>query len=296
MSLNITSRTHSGQPPLLSIAQYCGITLMKASLSSQMLDPTAEIMEDVPRWCVSNFEFDDEDASFAIRCNGKLFYVDVSVIDLWDWSGKQGFLKLLQDVSDDFDAEESLYDLIWGPCIPLFKTYASASVAEDTKPFTLQKYYAPEVLTFKLVGDCNDIKAVQKTAKLTPQIVLSEISNSSKVLHHEASTIKIIPMDDPEADVTSENPSTVLVDDTSTRYHFKAVQDPSSFVREFGILLRLKEARLDKKDWLPTLHSLVNYSNDPNCILGILLHHIDNERTLADWMENRKPSRALKEK
>ena len=43
-----------------------------------MSDPTVEIMEDVPPWCVSNFEFDNEDASFAIRCNGKLFYVDDS--------------------------------------------------------------------------------------------------------------------------------------------------------------------------------------------------------------------------
>jgi hypothetical protein len=49
-----------------------------------MSDPTVEIMEDVPPWCVSNFEFDDEDASFAIRCNGKLFYVDVSAEDLGD--------------------------------------------------------------------------------------------------------------------------------------------------------------------------------------------------------------------
>jgi hypothetical protein len=199
--------------------------LWGASLSSQMSDPTVEIMEDVPPWCVSNFEFDDEDASFAIRCNGKLFYVDVSAEDLGDWSGKQEFLQLLQEVSDDFDVEESLYDLFSGPCIPLFRTYAS--VAEVTNPFTLQKYYVPEVLTFKLVGDGNDVKAVhctenhQKTAKLAPQITLSEISDSSKVLHLDASTITIIPRDGPEADVTSDNPSTVSVDDTSTRYHFK---------------------------------------------------------------------------
>jgi hypothetical protein len=81
-------------------------------------------MEDVPLWCVSSFEFDDKDASFVIRCNGKLFYVDVSADDLGDWPGKREFLQLLQDVSDDFDAEESLYDLISGPCIPLFGTYA----------------------------------------------------------------------------------------------------------------------------------------------------------------------------
>ena len=265
-----------------------------------MSDPTVEITKDVPLWCVSNFEFDDEEASFAIRCKGKLFCVDVSAEDLGDWSGKQEFLQLLQDVSDDFDAEESLYDLISGPCIPLFRTYAS--VAEVTNLFTLPKYYTPEVLTFKLVGDGIDVKAVrcienhQKTAALAPRIALSEISDSPKVLHLDASTITIIPRDIPQADVTSDNPFTVSVDDTSTRYHFKAVQDLSSFLREFGILLRLKEARLNKKYRLPTIHSLVHYSNDPNCILGILLDHIDNECTLADWIETRKPSLILKEK
>ena len=144
-----------------------------------MSDPTVEVTEDVPFWCVSNFECDDESASFAIRCNGKLFSIDVSAEDLGDWSGKQQFLQLIQDVSDDIDAEESHYDLIKAPCIPLFRTYAS--VADVANPFTLQRYYAPEVLIFKLVGDGNGVKAVrcteihQKTAKFAAQIVLSEI-------------------------------------------------------------------------------------------------------------------------
>jgi hypothetical protein len=273
---------------------------MQASLSSQMSDPAAEIIEDVPPWRVSNFEFDDEGASFAIRCNSKLFYVDVSVEDLGDWSRRQEFVQLLQEVSDDFDAEVSLYDLISRPCTPLFKTYALG--AKVSNPFMLQKYYDPEVLTFKLVGDGEDVKAIrstesyQKPAKLAPQIALSEISDSSKVFHLDASTITIMPRDGPETDVTSDNPSTVSVDGTSTRYHFKAVQDLSSFLREFGILLRLKEARLNMKYRLPTIHSLVHYANDPHRILGILLEYIDNGHTLADWIETRKPSRALKEK
>ena len=53
-----------------------------------MSDPTFEIMEDFPFWWVPNFEFDDEDASFATSCNGKLFYVDVPAEDLGDWSKK----------------------------------------------------------------------------------------------------------------------------------------------------------------------------------------------------------------
>jgi hypothetical protein len=40
-----------------------------------MLDHTDESVEDIPG--VSHFDIDDEDASFAIKCNGKLFHVDV---------------------------------------------------------------------------------------------------------------------------------------------------------------------------------------------------------------------------
>ena len=107
-----------------------------------MSDPSVEMLEDVPRWCVSSFECDEENAYFAIRCNGKLFYVEVSAEDLGDWSGKQEFLQLLQDVSEDCDGdgEESLYDLISGPCIPLLRTYSS--IAEVSNQFTLQKSLA----------------------------------------------------------------------------------------------------------------------------------------------------------
>jgi tRNA A-37 threonylcarbamoyl transferase component Bud32 len=87
-----------------------------------------------------------------------------------------------------------------------------------------------------------------------------------------------------------------LIDDTPTYYHFKAVQDHHSFLREFRILLQLREKRLNKKYRLPTIHGLVYYSDKPNCIMGMLLNHIDNEDTLANWIEMRSPPRSLKEK
>jgi hypothetical protein len=172
-------------------------------------------VEDAPRWCLSNFEFDNESASIAIRCNGKLFFVDVSAEDLGDWWGKQEFLQLLQDVSDDQDAERSPYDFISGPCLPLLRTYVP--VVEDTDSFTPEKHYAPEIFFFNLVGDGNGIKAIRypeehtKTAKISTQIALSEIPDSSKVLHLDVSTIRILPGDDPGADTLSDNPSIVTV-------------------------------------------------------------------------------------
>ena len=65
------------------------------------------------------FDFDDEDSAFAIRCNGKP-YIDISEDDLGQ-DGKEELLRLLKRVSDDYDAEESLFDLIFEPYIPLLR-------------------------------------------------------------------------------------------------------------------------------------------------------------------------------
>jgi hypothetical protein len=131
----------------------------RPSPSGQISRGADGLMEDIPRWSVSNFEFDEEEASFAIRCNGKLFYIDVLATDLGDWPGKQQFLQLLQDASEDYEAEESLYDLISGPCIPLLRN--DAPKAPDGNKIVLHEYYAPKTLLFKLIGDGNDIKAVR---------------------------------------------------------------------------------------------------------------------------------------
>ena len=131
-------------------------------------------------------EVDDECASWSIRCNGKVFTVDVATDNLGDWSGKIEFENLLRDAPDDCDAEESLFDLIYGPCKSLLRTYAPET--KDTDSSTLQRYYAPGIIVFKLVGDDNDIKAVRclddhlMIAIMLPQIALSDIPDTSKFL------------------------------------------------------------------------------------------------------------------
>jgi hypothetical protein len=161
-----------------------------------MLGDNDECMEDIPQWYFYHFDIDSEDATFVIKCSGKFFHIDVLAKNLGDWSGKEEFLRLIQDASDDYDAEKSLYDLISDPCVPLLKTYAPS--AEDINPFNLQRYYSPETFIFELIGNGNDIKAVRcpddhaRTAKLLPQIALGEAPDYSKVPYLDASTIRII--------------------------------------------------------------------------------------------------------
>jgi len=264
-----------------------------------MADLSDGSRKDIPHWTVSHFDFDDEEASFAIRCNGKLFHIDVTAEDLGDWPGKQEFLRLLQDAPEHYDAEESLQDLILLPTVmPVFATHAAA--AEDADLLTLRKFYSPETNIFKLSGDSNGIKAVRcpdddaRNARLLPQIPMSEVPNNSKVLQLDVSTIRIVPSENPYADPISDNPSTISVG--SIHYHFKVVQDHHSFLREFAILLRLKEKRLTQKYRLPTIYSLVYYSDKPDCILGMLLNRINTEHTMAEWLRERNPPCSLKEK
>jgi tRNA A-37 threonylcarbamoyl transferase component Bud32 len=69
-----------------------------------------------------------------------------------------------------------------------------------------------------------------------------------------------------------------------------------SFLREVSILLQLRAKRLNKKYRLPALHSLVYYSDKPNCILGMLIDRIDDGETLANWINGgRNHARSLKD-
>ena len=259
-------------------------------------------LEDSPMWTVYYSTFDEQCVSIAIRCRYKLFYIEILADDLGNWSRKQEILQLLHLASsDDNDAEESLYDLIWEQFVPLISTYAPP-ISNDSSLVSLQKFYGSEILLFKLVGDGDDIKVtpcpydLTKIANLRPQINLGEIPDGSKVFHLDASHTTIKPRYSQDSDIASDTPAIVSLDDTPIHYHFKAVQGHSSFLREFRILLQLAENRLNKKYRLPTIHSLVFYSDMPDTVMGMLLHHIDSDGNMADWIDRRSTPRGLREK
>src|SRR5271155_2600680 len=60
--------------------------------------------------------------------------------------------------------------------------------------------------------------------------------------------------------------------------------------------LQLAENRLNKKYRLPTIHSLVFYSDMPDTVMGMLLHYIDSDGNMADWIDRRSTPRGLREK
>lgn len=262
---------------------------------SELLDQSTG---DSPCWNVDRTELDDDSASWAIRCKGKVLIVDIATDDLGDWSRRTEFENLLRDAPDDLDAEESLLDLIYEPCSSLFRTYSPDSA--DTRSFTLQDYYTTGVHVFQLIGVGSCIEAVRRPdehpmiARMSIEIALNDIPDASKLLQLDAATARIIPRQG--GDLKTDSPSIISVDKTAARYFFKPADHPPSFLREFNILLQLKEERLNKKYRLPTLHGLVHYSNKPDCILGMLIDRIDNGDTLADWINGRNPARSLREK
>ena len=205
-------------------------------------------MEPVPRWNVTFFDCDLDEASFVIHSNGKLFHVYVRAEDLADWPERAAFLRLIEEAPEDYEAEVQLYDIISDACITMLRAHQSPSIDPDQS--SLQQFYVPETLFVKLVEDAGSlthipwVKDRPDPAGLTRQIHLSDIAEPSGIPHVDASKTRILPRYGLDVDdVLSDTPGTVIVAGNTTRYHFKAVQDHTSFLREFKILQQIKQNR-----------------------------------------------------
>ncbi|RMZ85922.1 hypothetical protein DV736_g6524, partial [Chaetothyriales sp. CBS 134916] len=255
----------------------------------------------VTSWDVTNFNCDEDEATFAIRACGKLWIVYVRAGDLGEFSGKKDFLSLIQEAHDNYDAEEALYELISDTILQILRDHNSRSI--DPLQFTLQDFYIPETLFFKLGGKGSHltylpwVKDRPDLLGITPLISLSSITDSSEVPHFDASIAKISPRfgQDPD-DVLSSTPSCVTLSENPERYHFKAVQGHQSFLREFQILLKIKQSGLNQKHRLPLIHGLVHYSGKPEKILGVLMKYIEHEATLANYFSQGRITRSLEKK
>ena len=252
-------------------------------------------------WGIANFDCDGDEATFAIRAHGKLFIVYVRAGDLADWPGKQEFLSLTQDALYNYDAEEALYELISDTILTILHNHSSRSI--DPLQFTLQQFYVPETLCFKFIGEGSRLTHIPwvedrpRLLGITPLIPLSSIADCSNVPHFDASTIKIYPRFGSDLDdILSDTPGTVILSGSPGHYHFKAVQDHQSFLREFQILLKIKQRGLDQTHRLPSVHGLVYYSNEPQQALGILIEYIKHEETLANYIGKDRITRSMKKK
>ncbi|KAH0840628.1 hypothetical protein FOPE_05937 [Fonsecaea pedrosoi] len=253
-----------------------------------------------PNWNVTHFDCDLDEASFVIRSNRKLFHVYVRAEDLANWPEKAEFLRLIEEAPEDNDAEEDLYTLISDACIAMLRAHHSLSI--DPRQFSLQQFYVPETLYFKLVEDAGSltylpwIKDRPDPVGLIPQIHLSNIPESSEIPHVAASITRILPTCGSDVnDVLSDTPGSVLVAGDTTCYHFKAVQDHASFLREFKILQQIKHSRLHQKYRLPSIYGLVHYTNEPHKILGVLMECIYHQGTLADYIGTGRITRSLRQ-
>lgn len=93
-------------------------------------------METTPNWSITQFDCDINEASFAIRSEGKLFHVYVRAEDLANWPRKTEFLRLVEIALEDYDAEDALYALISDACITMLRAHQLPSI--DLHQFSLQ--------------------------------------------------------------------------------------------------------------------------------------------------------------
>jgi hypothetical protein len=111
--------------------------------------------------------------------------VDVEGDELKDWSGRTQFLKLLHDACEgDFGVEYPLFDLIDEACTTLLRKIAPQ--VRDRDSFTLQRYYNPQIIFYKLAGDGKDITAIPSLdahqhpmiARLLPEIAKQDFKDN----------------------------------------------------------------------------------------------------------------------
>jgi hypothetical protein len=189
---------------------------------------------------------------------------------------RTNFLHLIAEAHENYEAEDAFYDLISDACVDLLRNYQSLSV--DPQQFTLQQFYTPETLFFKLVGASNILTHVPwhkdrpDPIGLMPLIELSSIPDASEVSCFDASRITILPRYSSNAsDVLSDKQGTVVITWATTRYHFKAAGDHTSFIRELKLLLQLQQNNLTQNHRLPSIHGLVHYHKEPQLVIGVLL-------------------------
>ena len=228
--------------------------------------------DNAPFWAVSESVYCDENYYLTIRCNGKRFYIIAEADDLHG-DLREEFVGMVE--GEDYELEGWVAE----PLLPSMKELAS------TEPdyLTLAEFYNPETFTFKLLSNDRKLSCVRlpddtdPEAYNSPKISLSKLPTNQRIKSLDASTATIIRRT--EEDFGADTPSKVLVD--GKQYHFKPVQEPHSFLREFGILSKLAKTGLNEKCRVPTVYSLVHYTNEEESILGFLMEVIKSKRKLS---------------
>jgi serine/threonine protein kinase len=184
--------------------------------------------------------------------------------------------------SQDTEVENWMADAV----LDELRRLAPSSDRKD--PMTVQDYYKPdETFLFKLVnrqGKLTPIplppRDVDPGAYSSPKALISDLAAEWNGLPLvDASCIEVLPMSGNEDFVAADPPRRVMVD--GQVFHFKGVQDPQSFRREFGILQKLKHLGLNKMLRVPTLHAAVRYADEAEYMVGFLLEQIDSKGALG---------------
>lgn len=227
--------------------------------------------DNVPFWAISGSCYCGENFDLTIRCNGKRFYIMAEADDLHG-DLKEEFLGMV--TSEDLELE----DWVAEPLLPALKELAPS----PPDSLTLAEFYNPETFTFKLVSNDGKLSCVRlpddtdPNAYNSPKIPLSKVPAAQRIKSLDPSTATV--MRRTEEDFGADTPTKVLVDGKC--YHFKAVQDRHSFLREFGILSKLAKAGLNQKLRVPTIYSLVHHAGDEGSILGFLMEVINSKDKL----------------
>ena len=114
--------------------------------------------QEVPTWCISNFDCWAKSATFALRFSGKLVYVYAREVDLVGWTAQARFNSLTETAMEDSYAEEELSELVENSLREIVKQ--EATVSADCTNHSVQQYYSPETLYYRLVATDGRLQSV----------------------------------------------------------------------------------------------------------------------------------------
>ncbi|KAM0513251.1 hypothetical protein ACHAPE_008100 [Trichoderma viride] len=252
----------------------------------------------------------DDDATFTVRRNGKVFYIELSPSNFVNSPATtqkyKSCLEVLQSgeevLGEIYDTD--VYDWVMAPFGPLLTDLAPDPSAESVGNIrvTLKEYLYPEFFLFIL--DIIDEKLQPRRVPIerSPYWPLCDVLDDDFLDDLESWTAfydpaGIIISHKNTEDALFKPPKKVLIAKGQTACFFKRCHGSVQITRELKTYKKIHAAGLDSQVNLCHMYGLV--MDDNNSILGLLLTHIDGGRRLSSIVipeEPNDPPRAIRER
>lgn len=233
---------------------------------------------------ITSIREDDQDATFTVRRNGKVFYINISPSNFVNspimTSKYLSYLEVLKSGEEVFNDiyDTDVYEWIMQPFEPLFAELAPCpSTAPKEIRITLQDYLFPVFFVFALDTVDEELRPRRIPADRSPQWPSFVRFDDDFLDDLETWTAFYDPVGivlsymNPE-DALFKTPRKVLIDNGQTECFFKPCYSVVQATEELKAYKKIHRSDLNTKLNICHLHGVV--MDDCDFILGLLLTHV----------------------